>query len=120
MLLQTIVIGHCLVALNGPWRFHTGDDPRWADPAFDDARWEIVDLTPAPGAHDPDVGMTGYVPGWTARGHPAYAGVAWYRLHVTVDDPIGDTLALSGSPDVEDGYTIYVNGIRVGSGGAPY
>jgi len=120
MLWQTIAIGHCVVALNGPWAFHTGDDPHWADPAFDDAGWEAVDLTPTPGAHDPDVGLTGYVAGWTAKGHPGYSGVAWYRLRVIVDHPSGDTLALSGSPYVDDGYTVFVNGARVGSGGAPY
>jgi hypothetical protein len=61
-----------IITLNGPWRFHTGDDPRWADPAFDDSRWEVVDLTPRPGARDPDTGFPGYVPGWTTRGHPGY------------------------------------------------
>ena len=120
MLLQAIVIGHCVVALNGPWAFNTGDDPNWADPAFDDSRWETVDLTPTAGGHDPDVGLTGYVPGWTAKGHPGYSGVAWYRLHVTVDNPSGDTLALSGPPDVDDGYDVFVNGVRLGRAGAPY
>jgi hypothetical protein len=59
-----VALGHSLVALNGPWQFHTGDDPRWADPGYDDSAWETVDLTPATGAHDPDVGLAGYVPGW--------------------------------------------------------
>jgi hypothetical protein len=117
---QAIVIGHCVVALNGPWAFHIGDDPRWADPAFDDSRWETVDLTPETGAHDPDVGLAGYVPGWTARGHPGYSGVAWYRLHVMVDHPAGDTIAFSGSTSVDDGYTVFVNGVRLGTEGAPY
>lgn len=113
-LVQAIVIGHSVIALNGPWRFRTGDDPRWADPAFDDARWAMVDLTPSPGARDPDVGLPGYVPGWGG------AGVAWYRLHVTVSDPTGDTLALSGPPDVDEGYDLYVNGTHLGHAGAPY
>jgi hypothetical protein len=113
-MLQAIVIGHAIVALNGPWRFHVGDDPRWADPAFDDTHWEVVDLTPPPGARDPDVGLPGYVPGWGA------SGVAWYRLHVTVTDPANDTLALSGPPDVDEGYDLYVNGTHLGHAGAPY
>jgi hypothetical protein len=25
--------------LDGAWRFHTGDDPRWADPNADDSSW---------------------------------------------------------------------------------
>ena len=118
LILQAITIGHCVIALNGPWKFHTGDDARWADSGFDDSRWETVDLTPAAGAHDPDVGFVGYVPGWTARGHPGYSGVAWYRLHVAIS--AGDSLALSGSPDVDDGYDVFVNGAHLGHAGAPY
>jgi hypothetical protein len=114
MLSQLIVIGHSLVTLNGPWRFHVGDDPRWADPAFDDAHWAVVDLTPPPGARDPDVGLPGYVHGWGT------SGVAWYRLHVTISDPTNDTLALSGPPDVDEGYDLYVNGTHLGHAGAPY
>lgn len=120
MLLHAFAIGQCIVALNGPWRFHTGDDPRWADPAFDDSRWETVDLTPAAGAHDPDVGLTGYVPGWTAKSHAGYSGVAWYRLRVSVARSPGDTLAILGPSAVDDGYQIVVNGVAVGGAGTPY
>jgi hypothetical protein len=49
---QPIVLGDSTVTLNGPWKFRTGDDARWADPAFDDSAWENVDLTPSPGAND--------------------------------------------------------------------
>ena len=28
--------------LSGIWKQHTGDDPRWADPAFDDSAWPSV------------------------------------------------------------------------------
>src|SRR5437868_2366958 len=31
--------------LAGPWHFHLGDDPRWADADTDDSRWETIDLT---------------------------------------------------------------------------
>lgn len=80
-------LGQSVVTLNGPWRFHTGDAPAWADPAFDDSGWESVDLTAPPGAHDPDVGLSGYVPGWSARGHAGYKGYAWYRLRFSVTAP---------------------------------
>ena len=69
-----ISLGHATVPLNGPWSFALGDDPRWASPTFDDGAWERVDLTPAPGAHDGDVGITRYVPGWNDRGHRGYFG----------------------------------------------
>jgi hypothetical protein len=67
-----IVLGDSTVALNGPWKFHTGDDSRWTDPAFDDSGWESVDLTPSPGATDGDVGLSGYVPGWFKEDWPAW------------------------------------------------
>jgi hypothetical protein len=67
-----VTLGQAVVALNGPWKFHTGDNPLWAEPNFDDSAWETVDLTPPPGAHDSDVGLTDYVPGWQARAHCDY------------------------------------------------
>src|SRR5579864_5221744 len=67
-----VSLGHSVLPLDGPWRFHTGDDPRWVDPGFDDSSWETLDLTPPPGAHDDDVGLTGFVPGWGAHGHTGY------------------------------------------------
>jgi hypothetical protein len=57
--------------LDGSWRFHTGDDARWADADTDDSDWELIDLTAAPGSHDSDVGLPDYVGGWMAHGHPA-------------------------------------------------
>jgi hypothetical protein len=110
-------IGPAAVPLNGPWKFNPGDDPRWADPAFDDSAWEAVDLTPLPGAHDSDVGLPRYVPGWAARGHKGYAGYAWYHQRVRVTCPSGTTLALTGPPLVDDVYLLYVNGALAGGDG---
>jgi hypothetical protein len=115
--LVPIQIGQSVVTLNGPWRFHTGDDSRWAGPGFDDSGWETVDLTAAAGAHDSDVVLTGYVPGWTARGHAGYSGYAWYRIGVSANAPAGATLALTGPPLVDDAYQVFVNGRLVGSDG---
>jgi hypothetical protein len=80
----SVQLGNSVVPLNGPWKFHTSDDARWASADFDDAHWETVDLTPKPGAHDGDVGLKGYVAGWNARGHRNYSGYAWYRMAVRV------------------------------------
>jgi hypothetical protein len=27
-----VTLGHAVVALNGPWKFHAGDNPLWAKP----------------------------------------------------------------------------------------
>jgi hypothetical protein len=102
--------------LDGGWRFHTGDDPHWADVRADDSDWETIDLTAQPGSHDGDVGLPDYVRGWMAHGHPGYTGYAWYRRVVNVPagraswDILGPTL-------VEDGYELYWNGHLLGGSG---
>ncbi|CAM1000073.1 Sugar-binding glycoside hydrolase family 2 [Rhodanobacter sp. Root179] len=102
--------------LDGGWRFHTGDDPRWADPDTDDAAWEVIDTTAPPGSHDGDVGLPDYVDGWMAHGHPGYRGYAWYRRAVTV--PAGSAAwDILGPTLVEDGYELYWNGQRLGGSG---
>ena len=102
--------------LDGSWRFHTGDDPRWADANTDDSSWETIDMTAVPGSHDGDVGLPDYVGGWMAHGHPGYHGYAWYRRAVTVPsgpaswDILGPTL-------VDHGYELYWNGHLLGGSG---
>lgn len=113
----SILLGNSTVALNGPWRFAVGDDLRWAALDFDDNHWETVDLTPPPGAHDADVGLPGYVPGWSLRGHPGYMGYAWYRLRVTVESDTDAPLALAGPTDVDTTYQLYVDGKLLGGPG---
>lgn len=110
-----IALGASVVPLHGPWKFHIGDDPRWADPNFDDSDWESVDLTPAPGAHDGDVGLMGYVPGWVARGHPNTWGYAWYRLRISVTAPPEYQLALTGPLLVDEAYQVFVDGRLLGA-----
>src|SRR5271163_3233015 len=48
------------------WRFHPGDDPRWADPGFDDSQWPLL-------AGDRS---------WDAQGYKRYSGIAWYRIRI--------------------------------------
>lgn len=112
-----VTLGQSIVPLNGPWKFHIGDDPRWADPNFDDSQWETVDLTPKAGSFDPIGGQSGYVPGWTAKGHPGYWGYAWYRIRVRVAAQPGQKLALAGPADVDDAYQAFWNGALLGSFG---
>jgi hypothetical protein len=102
--------------LDGPWRFHTGDDPHWADANIDDSGWEAVDMTALSGSHDGDVGLPDYVGGWMAHGHPGYHGYAWYRRAVAV--PAGSaSWDILGPTLVEDGYELYWNGQLLGGSG---
>lgn len=64
------------LVLEYAWRFHPGDDPRWADPAFDDSDWELVEPLLPP------------------RGRPrgGWPGTGWFRRHVRIEP------ALQGKP----------------------
>jgi hypothetical protein len=112
-----ITLGQSIVPLNGPWKFHIGDNPAWADPNFDDSGWETVDLTPKSGSFGPIAGLAGYVPGWTAKGHPGYSGYAWYRIRVRVAAPAGQKLALTGPANVDDAYQVFADGRLLGGFG---
>jgi hypothetical protein len=102
--------------LDGGWRFHTGDDLRWANASADDSDWETIDLTAQPGSHDGDVGLPDYVGGWMAHGHPGHTGYAWYRR--VVDVPAGRaSWDILGPTLVEDGYELYWNGKLLGGSG---
>jgi hypothetical protein len=120
-----ITFGQSAVPLNGPWKFTVGDSPTdpptgkplWAEPGFDDSRWETVDLTPRPGIVDPFIGDPRWVPGWTSLGHPGYTGWAWYRIIVTTHVIQGERLALEAPYWVDDAYQVFVNGELLGSFG---
>lgn len=120
-----ITIGRSVIPLYGPWKFMPGDapldpvthQPLWANPAFDDSHWESVDLTAPASSFDPVGGFSGYLPGWTRRGHPGLWGYAWYRLHLRVSAQPGEHLALTGPADVDDVYQVFANGSNIGSFG---
>lgn len=113
----SISLSQSVVSLTGPWKFRTGDDPRWADAAFDDSSWETVDLSAPPDASDGDVGITPYTHGWNSKGHPGYQGYAWYRQRLTVAPTAGEILALLGPWAVDSAYQVYVNGLLLGGVG---
>jgi hypothetical protein len=122
---ETITLGQSILPLNGPYKFTIGDSPidpathqpLWSEPNFDDSHWENVDLTPPAGSFDPNSGESGFVPGWTAKGHPGYSGYAWYRIRVKVTAPPGEKLSLAGPSDVDDAFQVFANGSLLGSFG---
>ena len=112
----SVTLGRSAADLFGPWRFHTGDDPGWAQPGFDDSHWESVDLDSPDDGPTPELGTSGFVAGWTSRGHPNYSGYAWYRLRVHVQGSDGK-LAIK-MPDVfDDAYQVFVDGRQIGQFG---
>ena len=96
-------LGKGTVDLSGPWRFHIGDDLRWADPNINDTPgqngWETI-LVDRP---------------WGAQTHYAYAGFGWYRLNLRITPaPDVKTDFQLLLPSVEDACEIYWNGKLVG------
>jgi len=79
--------------LGGDWKYHPGDDPRWADPAFDDSSWPEVssDLS------DPD-----RVPG-------GWPGIGWFRRSVLLD-PDAETKTIGVWTEQVGALDLYVDG----------
>jgi len=109
-------LGLSSAELAGPWKFRTGDDMTWAQTEFDDSRWDRMDLTPPAGSADATLGISGYIPGWTARGYKGHSGYAWYRLRVDVTGA-NRRLALKMPEGADDAYQVYVNGQKIGEFG---
>lgn len=98
--------------LDGAWRFHPGDDARWANPQIDDRNWDRLDLVSLPSNRDNDVGLPGLLAGWNAHGHLKLEGYGWYRRRVTV--PTRGDFVLLGPTMVDDGYEMFWDGQPLG------
>ncbi len=81
-----------LVLLEGRWRFQPGDDPRWADPQFNDSGWTLVKS-----GSD-----------WDEIGYHKLDGTAWYRFHVTL--PAGEEAFSLRLPVIYTSYQVFVDG----------
>ncbi|MES2223287.1 MAG: SpoIIE family protein phosphatase [Acidobacteriota bacterium] len=88
-----------VVSLDGLWRFHTGDNPAWARPDFDDSTWPLL-------RSDED---------WGKQGYKGYSGYAWYRFTVVVPGD-GKPLSLLLMP-IRTSYRVYVDGTLIGGFG---
>jgi hypothetical protein len=100
-------LGKGSASLDGPWQFHLGDSPAYAQPSLEDSTglngWESITADDT----------------WGAQGHPSYVGYAWYRRHLNL------TPAPGASPDfylliphIQDAYQVYWNGQIVGHNGS--
>ncbi|HEY5380921.1 MAG TPA: PP2C family protein-serine/threonine phosphatase [Acidobacteriaceae bacterium] len=125
---STVTLGESIAPLVGPWKFHTGDNPQWANPSFDDSTWGTISLIPrlqniAAYRGASYKAAIYFAPGWTMQGYPGYSGYAWYRLRVTVNREhedvrnAGKPLAICIPPEFDDAYQIYIDGRLVGEFG---
>ena len=57
---------------------------------------------------------------WGAQTHPSYAGFAWYRRHIAIENsnPAQTKNLAILIPPVDDVYDLYWNGKKIGSYGA--
>jgi sigma-B regulation protein RsbU (phosphoserine phosphatase) len=96
---------HGAVNLDGQWRFHSGDDPLWADPSLDDSSWPAVNLSQT----------------LVEQGFDTYTGYGWYRIKLQPGQ-VGDigkmaggqqlALLVKGDPLAQ--IDVYVNGLEAG------
>lgn len=91
-----------VLGLRGNWKFAIGDNPKWADPNYDDSDWERI-----------------YVPSeWEDEGFRGYNGYAWYRTTFDLEQ-LGNQqslyLVLGRIDDVDE---VYLNGELIGSSGS--
>ncbi|MGH9607604.1 MAG: hypothetical protein ACRD3N_18080 [Terracidiphilus sp.] len=89
-----------VASLDGLWRFHTGDNPAWAGPNFDDSQWALLRAGE----------------GWATQGYSGYGGYGWYRCRLQISDG-------SRPPDlllmaIFTGYQLYANGKLIGGEGS--
>jgi phosphoserine phosphatase RsbU/P len=88
-----------VASLDGLWRFHTGDNPAWSDPNFDDSQWPLLRSDEA----------------WGQQGYQNYGGFAWYRFTVAVPEGSRNWSIYLGP--METGYQLFVDGRPAGSFG---
>ncbi len=90
-----------LLDLRGNWKFELGDESRWSDPAFNDAKWS-------------EIKAPGY---WEDQGYPGYDGYAWYRKHFRVSPEWTNKDLLLSLGFIDDVDETYVNGEFIGFDG---
>jgi len=91
-----------VVELSGNFRFHTGDDPAWAQPGFDDSGWKLLR------SDEP----------WNVQGYKDYSGMAWYRFQVIL--PAKHPPLALYAPELLTSYQVYANGRMIHQfGGMP-
>jgi phosphoserine phosphatase RsbU/P len=88
-----------VASLDGLWRFHTGDNPAWSNPNFDDSQWPLLHSDEA----------------WGQQGYKNYGGFAWYRFTVAVPEGSRNWSVYLGP--METGYQLFVDGRLAGSYG---
>ena len=88
-------------------KFHLGDNTEWAQPAFNDASWQTLDITQTWS----DQGIDNQENGW-----------GWYRAHVTIPKSVLDgaeskEIIILNVPKADDAVEVFLNGKLIGKSG---
>jgi sigma-B regulation protein RsbU (phosphoserine phosphatase) len=82
------------------WRFSAGDDPRWADPSFDDSKWRV--LQPTTELDSQGLAMT--------------LNLAWFRFRLRMPADTPSLVLLM--PRLGNAYEIFADGQLAGQAGS--
>ena len=97
-----MIAGDDAYPIGGPWRFRTGDDPRYGSREFDEETWEAVRVPQR----------------WDESGHAGYVGLAWYRtrfrLPAQSDGPAARRTAYLELGKIADVDETFLNGAKIG------
>jgi signal transduction histidine kinase len=103
LLVILLLVPGIAAAVPDLWKSQAGDDPRWAQPGFDDSAWPSVPLTAT----------------WREQGRQGFDGVVWFRRTVPLGEEARlaagrDDLGLLLGPPLSGGYEVYAGGRRIG------
>lgn len=90
-----------IVTLEGKWKAVKGDSPEYAKPAYDDSKWESVD-----------------VPGNLQKHFPGYTGIAWFRTRLFFPEETRNKNIMIELGKISDVDQCYLNGKLIGKTGS--
>jgi len=89
------------IPLPAMWKFITGDNIEWKDPAFDDGRWK-------------ELAVPSF---WETQGFKDYDGFGWYRTRFAVSPSLRQERLILMLGKIDDLDEVYLNGERIGRTG---
>ena len=81
------------IELDRFWKYHSGDDTRWADPGYDDSHWDTLST---------ELNLV-------KLGDSVFKGQCWFRLHIRIDSSLRNK-AYALLMDQQGASEIYLNG----------
>lgn len=88
-------------SLEGEWKFRTGDDLAWKEPAINERGWGVIQVPAF----------------WETQGFKGYDGYGWYRTTFTLNDGLENERLILFLGKIDDFDEAYLNGQRIGRTG---